>query len=282
MTGGPPSAMGGRSAPASRMRRVNRRVTIAAVSTLVHGGALALLCVAAPAVSVNREITIEVVAQGDGLIDATAATAAAAPLPPVASDEPRPDETVETPPPTETSIVDTAQAPAESPPISTPPTEAADVLDVQAQAVPAPQPKPRETVKSKKPLRAARRNAMRTAAVASQGSDAASAEAHRAGLPTAQPGDLRAARASYGALISAELNRHKHYPAAARERGERGSVGAVFTVGPSGSIVSHTIVRSSGSEALDSVVHAMMAEARGLPPPGGSFRGNIVVTFSLR
>jgi len=285
MTGAPLSASGGsraHGASVSRMRPFARRAAIGAISTLVHGGVFVLLCAAAPAVSVNREITIEVVSHGDGLIDATAATAATAPLSAVTADDPRPDETVDTPLPIETPVVKAAQAPAEPPPILTPPTEAADALDIAAQAAPMPRPEPRENVKSKKPRRTARRSATRSAAAASQGSDAVSSDARRAGSPTAQPGDLRAARASYGALISAELNRHKYYPAEARERGERGSVGAVFTVGPSGSIVSHSITRSSGSEALDGVVHAMMADARGLPPPGGSFRGNIVVTFSLR
>lgn len=106
-----------------------------------------------------------------------------------------------------------------------------------------------------------------------------SSQAHRAGLRNGA--DMRAARLSYGALISAELNRHKFYPAAARARGDAGSVGVVFSVGGSGRIASHSIYRSSGSAALDGAIHAMMAAAHAPPPPGGSFRGSIVVNFNM-
>lgn len=104
-------------------------------------------------------------------------------------------------------------------------------------------------------------------------------QAHRAGL--ADGADMRAAKLSYGALISAELNRHKFYPAAARARGDAGSVGVAFSVGGSGRIASHSIYLSSGSAALDGAVHAMMAAAHAPPPPGGYFRGSIIVNFNM-
>ncbi|MBB4200045.1 hypothetical protein CCR94_04400 [Rhodoblastus sphagnicola] len=82
--------------------------------------------------------------------------------------------------------------------------------------------------------------------------------------------------------VSAELNRHKSYPASARARGESGAVGVSFTVGGSGRIASHSIFTSSGSSALDGVVHAMMRAAHAPPPPGGAFHGSIVIRFNLR
>nr|WP_246664847.1 energy transducer TonB [Rhodoblastus acidophilus] len=104
-------------------------------------------------------------------------------------------------------------------------------------------------------------------------------QAHRAGVANGAP--ARAARANYGAIISAELNRHKSYPASARARGESGAVGVAFTVGGSGRIVGHSIVSSSGSAALDGAVHGMMRAAHAQPPPGGAFHGSIVIRFNL-
>jgi protein TonB len=259
-----------------------RRAMIVAVSILVHGAVFVLLGAATPSATFDRPITIEVVSQGEGLVDTAAATPAAEPLPRVIVDDRAPPaaETADTP------VPNVAQISVEPPSVPTPPisSDAADAREPPSQTASFTPPQPRRHATPEKPARTARRSPRRMLvnAAASQGNDSIAADARRAGAPTAQAGDARAVRVSYGALISAELNRHKFYPAAARERGERGSVGAVFTVGSSGSIVSHAITRSSGSAALDDVVHAMMAAAQGLPPPGGSFHGAIVVNFNLR
>lgn len=88
--------------------------------------------------------------------------------------------------------------------------------------------------------------------------------------------------ARYAALVSAEINRHKHYPAAARRRGERGAVGVSFVVGASGTIIRQSITQSSGSRALDASAAQMLTAARLPPPPGGAFHGEIVITFRVR
>ncbi|GAB1715828.1 MAG: hypothetical protein NTAFB05_08700 [Nitrobacter sp.] len=107
------------------------------------------------------------------------------------------------------------------------------------------------------------------------------APAIRAGVKNGSSAANRMSRSAYGALVSAEINRHKTYPASARSAGIAGSVGVVFSVGASGAIVSHSITRSSGNGALDAAVHGMMAAAHPPPPPGGHFRGSVTIHFNL-
>jgi protein TonB len=128
-------------------------------------------------------------------------------------------------------------------------------------------------------LLARRLMAHRDEARNSRSSNQGGSESHRAGAANGQ--SVRAARANYGALIAAELNRHKFYPPGARARGETGSVGVSFSVGGSGRIVGHSIYGSSGSSALDGAVHQMMALAHAPPPPGGSYHASIVIRFNL-
>jgi protein TonB len=235
---------------------LSRRRTLLIASMLIHSAVLVLLSSAAQSVTFNRPIAIEIVSQGDGLTDLVATTAATAPLPEPSVEDPQAVEPVDTPTPVKTPIAEITQPPPKEPAL------------------------PTELTKKKRPHKVARRT--RPKDVTSRGNDIETTEARRAGSPMAQPGDTGAARVSYGALISAELNRHKFYPASARQRGNHGSVAATFTVGNSGRIVSHAITHSSGSAELDAVVHEMMAAAQCVPPPGGSFRGAIVVSFSLR
>jgi protein TonB len=89
------------------------------------------------------------------------------------------------------------------------------------------------------------------------------------------------AGARYGALLSAEIARHKVYPAAARAAGAAGAIGVAFTVGAEGRIVAHRITKSSGNPDLDAEIDSMMAAVRAPPPPGGLFRGAVVIRFDL-
>lgn len=108
--------------------------------------------------------------------------------------------------------------------------------------------------------------------------DAAARESKRATDGAAR----RAAAASYASLVAGEIRRHRHYPTSAREADVIGVVGVAFTVGPGGTIVSHSITRSSGSGALDGAVHGMMRAVRLPPPPGGVFRSSISIRFETR
>jgi periplasmic protein TonB len=127
----------------------------------------------------------------------------------------------------------------------------------------------------KRRLLHARHEEMRNA----RSSNSGGSEGHRAGVRDGQAAS--GARFNYGMIVAAELNRRKSYPASARARGDTGSVGVNFTVGGSGRVVAHSIYASSGSSALDGVVHAMMAAVHPPPPPGGVFHGRITINFNL-
>jgi periplasmic protein TonB len=90
------------------------------------------------------------------------------------------------------------------------------------------------------------------------------------------------ARTNYAALLAAEIARHKAYPEAARAAGVTRAVGVALTVGPSGRIVAHTIIRSSGNSALDREVDAMMFAVQAPPPPGGHFQTEATIRFDLQ
>jgi periplasmic protein TonB len=109
--------------------------------------------------------------------------------------------------------------------------------------------------------------------------------ASRAGMPSSRGREGAAtgavSTATYRSLVIAELSRHKQYPPAALSAGVQGTVVVAFTIGPSGRVVAHTITRSSGSSALDSAVHRMMAAISLPPPPGGIYRATAPVAFVL-
>ncbi len=105
--------------------------------------------------------------------------------------------------------------------------------------------------------------------------------ARRAGVRGGSGSANHMSNAAYAALVSAEINRHKFYPAGARASGANGSVGVTFSIGPSGAIRSHSITRSSGNSALDAAVGQMLASSHPPPPPGGSFYGSTTIHFNF-
>src|SRR5262249_16537212 len=88
--------------------------------------------------------------------------------------------------------------------------------------------------------------------------------------------------ANYRGLVIAELNRHKRYPEAARSAKPQGVAIVSFTIGRSGRVTSHSIVRSSGNSILDNAVHQMMGAVSLPPPPGGSFHASAPISFAIR
>jgi protein TonB len=89
-----------------------------------------------------------------------------------------------------------------------------------------------------------------------------------------------------GELIG-RLQRAKRYPDVARSRGDQGVAMATFTMDRSGHVLSVSIVRSSGSSALDEEALAMIRRADPLPRipaelPGDTVTLTVPVTFSLR
>ena len=103
-------------------------------------------------------------------------------------------------------------------------------------------------------------------------------EGHRAGVANGQA--VRAARANYGAIISAELNRHKFYPAGARARGK---LALSASPSPSAARAALPAIQSSAHPAHQRSM-ALLFDDGFSPcpsPPGGSFHGNIIINFNL-
>jgi len=99
-------------------------------------------------------------------------------------------------------------------------------------------------------------------------------------------------RAANGAEVSAwrsawaaALSWNRHYPEAARARGEQGTVRLALTIDRGGHVVSARLVGSSGSSTLDQAALEMARNASGrpLPPEMGSSVSLIVpVRYSIR
>lgn len=207
----------------------------------------------------------EVIRPGSGVVEIAV----------VSEPEPSPEPTPEIVP-TEASQ---AQAPADPEPREILANETPSVPEVPrpqesplAELPPLPTPDVvRETVKPKPP----RREKVHKPKQAVSSIDTSARAAARA-----EAGEARqAAAASYASLVAGEIRRHRHYPAVAREANITGVVVVSFTIGSSGAVVSHSIVRSSGHAVLDGAVRDMMAAVHLPPPPGGMFRSSIPVRF---
>lgn len=95
------------------------------------------------------------------------------------------------------------------------------------------------------------------------------------------------APADYLTSLQAWLERHKEYPRQARLRRQEGTVLLSFTFDRGGRVLDHRIARSSGHEALDREVAAMLTRAQPLPPlPEAMNQAQLQVTvpvvFALR
>jgi len=296
-----PSSLPMGQAAASLLPKWMRLLVNGAVIAL-HLGFIAVFALHAQDVNVLEPLNVDLIPQGDYMIDTVAIQGAAAaevteqhqtqqPQPqPEATEAPVAEKATPTPPPASTSLPEiTPDAHAKEAELQALDMERQMTLKKQRAArvqaereVEAEEKREaRAEEKRREVKRAARRRLMahRDEVRNSRSSNQGGSEGHRAGVANGHA--TRAARLNYGAVVSAELNRHKFYPPGARSRGETGSVGVSFTVGGSGRIDGHSIYRSSGSSAIDSAVHSMMASAHAPPPPGGSFHGSIVINFNL-
>ena len=96
-----------------------------------------------------------------------------------------------------------------------------------------------------------------------------------------------AAQANWQGLLLAHLERHKNYPRAARKRQEQGTSLLRFRMDRSGRVLSYALAGSSGYEALDAEVLAMIERAQPLPPLPAEVTEAVVeivvpVQFALR
>ncbi|MET0429780.1 MAG: energy transducer TonB [Microvirga sp.] len=223
--------------------------------------------VAPPAV---ETLEVSVVAQGDATNDRAAETQSAAEMAPPPEPEPVPEQPEPEPPPAveeapvkedPTAIAIPVRKP-EPPKVEKPP---------EPRKPPEPHPKPKPKPQPKAPPKA-------------ETPSAASAAQHRghAGAERGAQADASKALADYGAKLKAEINRHKAYPAAARNRHAAGIALVTFMVGPSGHVASASIARSSGDSDLDQAALQAVRGSSLPPPPGGHFGGRIAVDFSLK
>jgi protein TonB len=100
-------------------------------------------------------------------------------------------------------------------------------------------------------------------------------------MATGQMASPGLSRASYAALVVAEIQAHRFYPASARERGEQGAVGVSFTIGPGGRVAAASIVRPSGIAELDNAAREIVRSISPPPPPDGSFSASTTIRFHV-
>jgi protein TonB len=108
-----------------------------------------------------------------------------------------------------------------------------------------------------------------------------SAPPHAAETRAANAAEVSAWRSAWAAALSW----NRHYPEAARARGEQGTVRLALMIDRGGHVVSARLVGSSGSSTLDQAALEMARHASGrpLPPEMGSSVSLIVpVRYSIR
>ncbi len=177
------------------------------------------------------------------------------PLPPP-PDTP-PPEVATLPPAAQTSIEGRSEQPP--PPSPPPPPD-------QVRRQPQPHPKLQarlEPAERQKPRKLAEARSSPSANKSSL-SKPGSAEARRVGEANGRAADAGMSRASYAALVVAQIQAHRFYPEAARTRSEQGAVGVSFTIGASGRVSTAAITRSSGFAELDGAASQIV---RSISPP---------------
>lgn len=87
---------------------------------------------------------------------------------------------------------------------------------------------------------------------------------------------------AYASAVSAEINRRRIYPAAARKRGIVGAAKVAFSIDASGSVARFVILVSTGHAILDDAVGRIMQAMRTPPPPEGAFEATVTIRFGLR
>jgi periplasmic protein TonB len=101
----------------------------------------------------------------------------------------------------------------------------------------------------------------------------------------ASPAATAAEAAAWRSAWAAAMNWNRHYPEAARARGEQGTVRLALTIDRGGHVVSARLVASSGSSILDQAALEMARKASGRPLPpemGSSVSLTVPVRYSIR
>ncbi len=179
------------------------------------------------------------------------------------------------------------EAPAPDIPVVSPPVAAPAAEAAQAQRQEAPRNEPQKTPPApaiddqEKDLSLAKDQPRPQQAQALATPQPAPAAAGRVGAETAREAVSSSSRRRYAALVSAEINRHKFYPSAARGKGDGGVAVVTFEIGSDGALLRHEVTGGSGDGLLDAAARKMVASSNFPPPPGGRFLGKIRITFRL-
>lgn len=286
---------------AVRSRPIWLRPVILLLVVAAHAGALvSFVRVSNDQITMLTDIAIQIVPEGE-----TVTETSSVPTPEVAPVVTADQAVLASPMPAPQDALDIQQAKKETEQTAAPPEIMAPPPKIESEdapPIPIEQPKAAQVEKPDatvtKPAEATKEIEVQQASsqAALQAETRADAEVHarqqaslaqlgapaiRAGVENGVGDAPRMSLSAYGALVSAEINRHKFYPPDARGTGASGNVGVVFTVGPDGTILSQSIARSSGNAAIDAAVHTMMAAVQLPVPPGGRFLGSIVIKFSL-
>jgi len=178
-----------------------------------------------------------------------------------------------------------------APPAETPP----DVTEGQTMAVPelAPAPKPNMVLmttpkpkpKSKTIVKEVPKPVVKRVREPPAPRTSAPPRAAAASTMASSRAASAAEAAAYRSAWSAAMNWNRHYPEAARARGEQGTVRLALTIGRSGHVISAHVVGSSGSSTLDHAALEMARNASGRPLPpglGSSVSVTVPVKYSMR
>ena len=191
--------------------------------------------------------------------------------------EDRPPVAIEAPPPVPPSPeVPLAPEPPSAPSTQRPkarPAKAAEPPKPAASPQPASPPAPKTARRSVEPTLPQAGQVARGAG----GGDAAG-QSGNAAAGTAEAADGAQEKAAWGAKIRSRIERKKAYPAAAK--GAKGTVTVRLSVGPGGQLLSVSLAKSSGVDALDAAaLRAVQAAAPFPPAPKGM--GGQAQSFTL-
>ena len=100
--------------------------------------------------------------------------------------------------------------------------------------------------------------------------------------PVRAPAAASAISPGYRELLSEWLERHKRYPASARENGEEGRAVLRFVVERDGRVADFAVVESTGHADLDAALEKMMRGAILPPFPAGMDEPSITVSVAIR
>jgi protein TonB len=213
------------------------------------------------------------------------------PVAPVAEPEPQPEEAP--PPPPEPVMEPIPEpepllepVPPEPPPPEPepePPPPEPDPVPPEVVLPAPPPPPPRPPALQPPPPRPAPRPV--TEAPRAAPPPAAAAPAAMSAAPP--PAPVSNAVPTWQGQLLGRLQRFKRYPDQARQRREEGIAYLTFSMSRGGQVLSASIARSSGSQALDSETLSLVRRAEPLPPPPPEMAGDpitltVPVRFSLR